>query len=121
MSSFSARSQRGLETMCSLCGILGAEGHWTDLVADAGAAEAGPASGTSRQERLRRCALANRVLAHYRIRLADFEGRNYVLRAATGRSELVPDLAGVWAAAERLAGRPCDPLDPALIAALERG
>jgi hypothetical protein len=25
----------------------------------------------------------------------------------------------VWAAAEKLAGRPCDPLDPDLIAALE--
>jgi hypothetical protein len=29
-------------------------------------------------------------------------------------------LVGMWAAAERLAGRPCDPLDPALIADLER-
>jgi hypothetical protein len=104
--------------MCSLCGILGADAHWTDQVTDPGAAQA---SGTRRQERLQRCALANRVLAHYRLRLADFEGRSYVLRSATGRSEIVPDLAGMWAAAERLAGRPCDPLDPALIAALERG
>jgi hypothetical protein len=101
--------------MCSLCGILGADGHWTDAVADPGAGQ-----GTRRQERLQRCALANRVLAHYRLTLADFEGRSYVLRSATGRFELVPDLAGMWAGAERLAGRPCDPLDPALIATLER-
>jgi hypothetical protein len=107
--------------MCSLCGILGADGHWTDRVADPRDGRSkGPASGTRRQERLQRCALANRVLAHYRLRVGDFEGQSYVLSAATGRSELVPDLAGMWAAAERLAGRPCDPLDPALIAALER-
>jgi hypothetical protein len=111
--------------MCSLCGILGADGHWTDRVADprdgqSAALATGRVSGTHRQERLRRCALANRVLAHYRLRLGDFEGQSYVLRSATGRSEVVPDLTGIWAAAERLAGRPCDPLDPALIAALER-
>jgi hypothetical protein len=109
--------------MCSLCGILGADGHWTDRLADPQdgqpAAQARQASGTRRKERLQRCALANRVLAHYRLKLADFEGQSYLLRSATGRSELVPDLVGMWAAAERLAGRPCNPLDPALIAALE--
>ena len=112
--------------MCSLCGILGADGHWTDRVADPRESEPaapGPeqTSGSRRQERLQRCALANRVLAHYRLKLADFEGQSYLLRSATGRSELVPDLVGMWAAAERLAGRPCDPLDPALMRALEHG
>jgi hypothetical protein len=110
--------------MCSLCGILGADGHWTDRVADPRedqpAVQTGQASGSRRQERLQRCALANRVLGHYRLRLADFEAQSYVLRAPTGRSEIVLDLVGMWAAAERLAGRPCDPLDPALIADLER-
>jgi hypothetical protein len=111
--------------MCSLCGILGADGHWTDMVADPGSARraalaAGQGSGTPRQARLQRCALANRVLAHYRLKLADFEGRSYVLRSSTGRFEIVPDLVGMWSAAGRLAGRPCDPLDPGLIAALER-
>lgn len=104
--------------MCSLCGILGADAHWTERTDER---EAGRVDGPRRQERLRRCALANRVLAAYRLKLADFEGRSYVLRSATGRAEIVPDLAGMWAAAERLAGRPCDPLDPALIATLERG
>jgi hypothetical protein len=103
--------------MCSLCGILGADGHWTDMVAEPAA---GRASGTRRNDRLQRCALANRVLAQYQLKLADFEGQSYVLRSATGRFEIVPDLIGMWAAAERLAGRPCDPLDPALITALER-
>ena len=59
------------------------------------------------------------ILRHYGLKLGDFEGKSYVLRSATGRQELVPHLPGMWAAAERLAGRACDPLDPALIAALE--
>ncbi|HSA80420.1 MAG TPA: hypothetical protein VLE23_06330 [Geminicoccaceae bacterium] len=75
---------------------------------------------TRRQERARRIALANRVLRHYALKLADFEGQSYVLRGATGRQELVPHLVGMWAAAEQLAGRACDPLDPDLIRALER-
>lgn len=106
--------------MCGLCGVLGAEVHWSDGAARAEASAGGPAAPTRRQERYHRIAVANRVLRPYRLRLADFAGQSYVLRSATGRQEVVPDLVGIWAAAERLAGRPCDPLDPALISALER-
>jgi hypothetical protein len=107
--------------MCGLCGVLGADDHWSDAAARPAtfARRAGAPGATRRQERQRRIALANRILRHYRLRLADFEGQSYVLRGATGRQEVVPHLVGLWAAAERLAGRPCDPLDEALIAALE--
>jgi hypothetical protein len=104
--------------MCGLCGVLGAEDHWSD--ASARPQTFGDRQTTRRQERFARIALANRVLRHYGLKLADFEGQSYVLRSATGRAELVPHLAGMWSAAERLAGRPCDPLAPQLIAALER-
>jgi len=106
--------------MCGLCGVLGAEVHWTDAGAQPQAFAGRQAAPTFRQERYQRIALANRVLRHYGLKLGDFEGRSYVLRGATGRQELVPHLALMWAAAERLAGRTCDPLDPDLIAALER-
>jgi hypothetical protein len=104
--------------MCGLCGVLGAEDHWTD-------ASARPETfawrqTTRRQERFARIALANRILQRYGLKLGDFEGQSYLLRSATGRAELVPHLAGMWSAAEKLAGRPCDPLAPELIAALER-
>lgn len=107
--------------MCGLCGVLGAEVHWSDAAArpEAFPRRAGAPGATRRQERHRRIALANRILRHYGLKLADFEGQSYVLRGATGRQEVVPHLVGLWAAAERLAGRPCDPLDAALIAALE--
>jgi hypothetical protein len=103
--------------MCSLCGVLGAEDHWTDAAARP--ETFGGGARTRRRERLERIALANRILAHYRLHLGDFEGRSYVLRSATGRAQLVPDLVAMWSAAEKLVGRPCDPLDPGLIAALE--
>jgi hypothetical protein len=104
--------------MCGLCGVLGAEEHWTD--ASARPEAFGGRRTTRRQERFARIALANRILCHFCLKLGDFEGQSYVLRAATGRTELVPHLAGMWSAAERLAGRPCDPLDADLVAALER-
>ena len=110
-------SQKVCEAMCGLCGVLGSEAHWTDAAARPEAFEGRPRL-TRRQERFARIALANRILQRYRLKLGDFEGQSYVLRSATGRQELVPHLAGMWAAAERLAGRPCDPLDPDLIAAL---
>ncbi len=103
--------------MCGLCGVLGSETDWTDAAARPEAFGSRP---TWRQERHQRIALANRILRHYGLKLGDFAGRSYVLRGATGRQALVPHLVGIWAAAEGLAGRPCDPLDPALIAALEQ-
>ena len=93
---------------------------WTDAAARPEAFAARAAAPTRRQERAQRIALANRILGYYALRLADFEGRSYVLRSATGRQELVPHLPRMWAAAERLAGRACDPFDPELIKALER-
>jgi hypothetical protein len=111
--------------MCGLCGVLGAETHWSDAAARPEAFQPvdapGSARPTRRQERHQRIALTNRILRHYGLELADFQGQSYVLRGATGRQAVVPHLVGMWTAAERLAGRPCDPLDPALIAALERG
>lgn len=105
--------------MCSLCGVLGAGEHWTDA-AGRESSFAGRMPATRRQERQRRAALANHVLGRYGLKLADFEGQSYVLSSRTGRTEIVPDLLGMWGAAERLLGRPCDPLAPDLIAALEQ-
>jgi hypothetical protein len=104
--------------MCGLCGVLGAEDHWTDASARP-ETFGGRETRTRRQERFARIALANRILRYYGLTLGDFQARSYVLRSATGRQELVPHLVGMWSAAEKLVGRACDPLDPDLIAALE--
>jgi hypothetical protein len=72
-----------------------------------------------RRERARRVAVANRVLKHYGMTLADWQGTSFVLSTSTGRTVLVESLLHLWAAAERLLGRPCDPLDQNLVARLE--
>jgi hypothetical protein len=54
------------------------------------------------------------------VTLSDWGGTAYVLHDGKGRAEVVHDLTALWSEAERLAGRPLDPLDPALVAALRR-
>jgi hypothetical protein len=103
--------------MCGLCGVLGGGTHWTE---DRTGDEASGLLQTRRAARLARVRLMNAVLAHYRLRLADWQGSSYVLTGPTGQSELADDLVQVWRAAERMTGRPCDPLDPPLIDSLER-
>jgi hypothetical protein len=49
-----------------------------------------------------------------------WQGTAFVLSTATGKSEIVDNLAHLWMAAERLLGRPCNPLDEELIALMER-
>ena len=66
-----------------------------------------------------RVAHAAPLLAHFGLTLDDWQGSAFQLANRTGGSELVADLAHLWAAAERLAGRACDPLDPQFVAALE--
>jgi len=90
--------------MCALCGVLLSD-HWAE-------------QGGGRRRRIERVRLVNRVLAHFGLRLDDWAGRTYVLRDRKGRSVVVPDLGTLWQAGAVLAGRPLDPLDPALLEAL---
>ena len=110
--------------MCILCGEFVNRIHWTEKHAedrarasiDAGAKDENRRN--RRRERTRRAAIMNKVLCHYGLKVSDWSGTKYVLRDGKGRSELVRDLGSLWAAAQRLAGRRLDPLDPALHAAL---
>jgi hypothetical protein len=101
--------------MCGLCGVLGNADHWTDIP-DEGVVLS---PHTRRATRLARVRMVNEVLAYYGLKLADWQGSNYVLSGPTGRTELVGDLVQVWRAVEQMAGRACDPLDPRLIERLE--
>jgi hypothetical protein len=99
--------------MCALCGAFGVVEHWSD------AAGAQGAGGTPAAERGARAEAANRVLGLYGLRLAEWGGR-FTLTSRTGRTAIVENFGALWPEAERLAGRPCDPLNPAVIAALDR-
>jgi len=102
--------------MCGLCGIVGGEAHWTDRAGGHGAI--GDAGLTRRRERQQRVALINRVLAPYRLKVGDWNNA-LILSGPTGRQVMVDALAHIWAPAEQLAGRALDPLDPALLDALD--
>jgi hypothetical protein len=102
--------------VCGLCALLAGRGGGAPN-------ESLFATAADRVERDRnrraRIGRINQILAHYRLVLDDRGPQTLVLRAPTGRSVVLGDFSGVWAAADQLAGRPIDPLDPALLAFLE--
>jgi hypothetical protein len=105
--------------MCALCGALGASRHWTDAPPEPSLSARDAEATRRRRERMRRVAAANRVLRHYHMTLADWQGSAFTLSTSTGKTEMVENLSHLWAAAERLIGRRCDPLDDALLASLD--
>lgn len=90
--------------MCNACGHPAAPGHWTD----AGAAT----PGERLRLRFRRAELLRRVLRPYGLTAHD-DGAvpGIQLATLTGAGAIVADLERLWIDAERLAGRPIDPLD----------
>lgn len=92
--------------MCALCGVI-LNQHWAEQ--DGG-----------RRARAFRVALLDRVLGHFGLSLHDWAGGVYVLRDRKGASAVVQDIGAVWSEAERLLGRPLDPLDAALVDELSR-
>ena len=106
--------------MCSLCGVLGPAGHWSDRASNPRAFKNDDAALTPRRERLHRVAILNRVLAPYGIKVSDWQGSAYLLTTRTGRTEVVDHLQAIWPVAEAMTKRACDPLDPALLGAVTR-
>jgi hypothetical protein len=106
--------------MCSLCGVLGGNEHWADAAARPGVFTRNTDPVERRRERTNRVRIANRVLARFGMALSDWQGASFLLSTRTGKTEIIPDLGHLWPAAERLAGRVCDPLALSLIESLER-
>ncbi len=107
--------------MCVLCGQLFSESHWSERLLDAKAVSRGADETTRRQSRHARTRLIATVLACYGLEVSDdLSALNYVLGDRKGRREVVANLAELWRAAGRMAGRPLDPLDPALLDSLRR-
>jgi hypothetical protein len=105
--------------MCSLCGVLGGNEHWTDAVARPGVYTRNAEPAERRRERMNRVRLANLALAPFGLTLSDWQGASFLLSTRTGKTEIVEDLGHLWPTAERLSGRACDPLALPVIAAME--
>ena len=108
----------GVGIMCSLCGILGGRGHWTESASSPEVFAGRTDVHTPTRERQQRTRILNVVLGHYGLFVSDWTAGKSVLRSATGRTALVDNVGELWPAAERLTGRTLDPLDPALLTAL---
>jgi hypothetical protein len=91
--------------MCSNCGFPSTLAHWT---------EAGASNATDRlRSRFRRSASLRVALSSYGLSAHDDGATSGIaLSDKTGRIEIVENLKDLWVAAERLCGRPVDPLDP---------
>lgn len=96
--------------MCSSCGYPAAPGHWT---------EAGAATAPDRlRARFRRAQVLQSVLKIYGLTAHDGAlVPGIQVSTLSGNHAIVPDLEQVWAAAERMAGGPVDPLDPRYLGA----
>ena len=105
--------------MCALCGVLGGSDHWTDAVDRPGVFTRNTDSTSRRRERMRRVASANRILTHFGMSLTDWQGASFLLSTRTGKTEIIDNLSHLWARAEVLCGRGCDPLDPELLTRIE--
>jgi hypothetical protein len=92
--------------MCGLCGVFGVAEHWAD------------GSAGSYAEKQHRVAVGNELLGAFGLRLAEWSGR-YTLTGPTGGSAVVDNFGSLWPAAERLAGRPLDPIDATIIDGIE--
>jgi hypothetical protein len=106
--------------MCALCGVLSGKGHWSEAAA-APAVFANRAEPQTRgRERQARTRLLNTALKYHGIIVKDWAGNSYLLTSLTGRTAIVDGIADIWPAAERLAGRPIDPLDEQYLATLAK-
>jgi hypothetical protein len=83
-----------------MCGVL-RNSHWTD-------------SGGTRRSHLLRTPLLECVLRQEGLSVQAWAGQ-YLLSNGKGRTELAADLSEVWVSAERLVGRPLDPLNQHLL------
>jgi hypothetical protein len=100
--------------MCVLCYELLPEGHWSDGVSADGE------GGSPLRARYARARILSAVLAPYGLTVTDpGSGSHVTVADRKGAAEVAAGLPAVWQAADRLAPRPLDVLDPALLAALE--
>ncbi len=86
--------------MCGLCGDLSPADHWSDRGEDV--------RGT--RHRLERLAAVRLLTRGTGLTVREWQGRGYVIGNGRGQVVLVRDLGQLWSEAERMLGRPVDPL-----------
>ncbi|MDO4179520.1 MAG: hypothetical protein Q4D21_10115 [Phascolarctobacterium sp.] len=113
--------------MCILCGEMIMSVHWTDQPLHDSAYRnkkiivAGELQRGRRRMRLKRVAIANKILNYYGLKINDWNGSRYMLFDKKGMSKVVYDLGGMWQAATDLCHKKIDPLDSDFLQYLQEG
>lgn len=105
--------------MCSLCGILGCDDHWSNAVARPGVYSRNNDVRARRAENARRMSVLNTVLSFRRLKIDIWQGRSYVVASPTGASSVFEALSHLWTEADALSPKGFDPLDEDLIQWME--
>lgn len=96
--------------MCEVCAIFGAGEHWSDFARMRDTQFPFADIQHYREERRRRIALLNDLLAAVGVVCEDWDGEALALYDRRGRMKLAPALGDVWPTVEALSGFRIDPL-----------
>lgn len=113
--------------MCILCGEMIMSVHWTDQplhdarYKNSGRVVAGEGQRERMRLRLKRVAIANKILRYYGLSLMEWQGSRYMLADKKGHSTVIYDLGQMWKTAADMAHKTLDPLDPKFLEYLQEG
>jgi hypothetical protein len=105
--------------VCALCGVLGADDHWTSAVSRPGVYTRNEDRVSRRREAAKRLKIANAVLQTRRLDLREWQGGTYILSNATGGTRVFQSLAHMWPEAEAMVSSGFDPLDAGFLQKIE--
>ena len=102
--------------MCVLCGQMFGEIHGSERQLDPVRVSYGSDETSRRQERHARIRLLSKVLAQYGLEVGDdWSATSYIVGNRKGDQRLAATMGELWRVAERMAGKPLDPLDERLL------
>lgn len=68
-------------------------------------------ANTRRADRAERIRILNQVLGPRRVKVSDFQGQSFLVRGATGKTQIADSIAHVWRCVQQMTGGAIDPLD----------
>ena len=108
--------------MCIFCGDFISRVHWTDInkTNTSDIITVGESQRDRQRNRLLRVSLCNKILKLYGLKLSDWNNTKYLLEDKKGQQIIVHDLGSLWYDAQKLIGKPIDPLDDFLLNSIDQ-
>lgn len=108
--------------MCIFCGDFISRVHWTDINKknQSDLIVVGESQRERQRNRLLRVNLCNKILTLYGLKLFDWNNAKYLLEDKKGQQIIVHDLGSLWYDAQKLIGKPINPLDTYLLDSIKK-